>query len=98
LQLSIEDVPLSTATQSWLEGQIDMLQAYETLLSGGDDYELLFTAAPAHAESLVRQARKLGQNITKVGRVIKWQEPSIITSYKRAPVSFKKTGYTHKIL
>ena len=41
----------------------------EWLLSGGDDYELLFTAPASHAERVESCARGAGTPVTRVGRV-----------------------------
>lgn len=97
VRLSIEDVPLSKATLIWLEGQADILQGYERLLSGGDDYELLFTAHPKYANALSEQAKSLGQNIHKVGEIIKTDKPSVTSYFHGDAVTFKKTGYKHQI-
>ena len=98
LQISVEDVPLSKASQTWLEGQADPLQALEALLSGGDDYELLFTANPNHANDLLKQAQSVGVKITKAGQVVKAGDLPLKILYNGAPTQFKKTGYTHKIV
>ena len=41
----------------------------ECVLSGGDDYELLFTAAPARRAELEALARELGVALTRVGTI-----------------------------
>jgi thiamine-monophosphate kinase len=38
-------------------------------LAGGDDYELLFCAAPARREALAAAAGALGLRITRIGRI-----------------------------
>ena len=44
--------------------------ARHSLLSGGDDYELLFTAAPTSHERIAALSRELALAITCVGRII----------------------------
>jgi thiamine-monophosphate kinase len=39
------------------------------VLSGGDDYELLFTAAPARRTELAALAAELGVALTRVGTI-----------------------------
>ncbi|MDO5685777.1 MAG: thiamine-phosphate kinase [Neisseria sp.] len=39
------------------------------VLAGGDDYELLFTAAPAAAEQVLNAARACNTAVTRIGRV-----------------------------
>jgi thiamine-monophosphate kinase len=39
------------------------------VISGGDDYELLFTAPPAKGEAVQRAAREAGTRVTRIGRI-----------------------------
>ena len=57
-------VPLSGAARKVLHADPGMM---ETVLTGGDDYELLFTAAPGNGEGIDRISRDLGLPITKIG-------------------------------
>jgi thiamine-monophosphate kinase len=63
-------LPLSRALQgvarqeAWATGQSARLA-----LSGGEDYELCFCAAPEHAAALQRLAATLGERITRIGEV-----------------------------
>lgn len=41
----------------------------ECTLAGGDDYELLFTAAAQHAEPVQQAARRAGVAVTRIGRI-----------------------------
>ncbi|MDX5445948.1 MAG: thiamine-phosphate kinase [Zoogloeaceae bacterium] len=43
--------------------------ARDSCLSGGDDYELLFTAAPRHRADIDRAAARLGRQRTRIGRL-----------------------------
>ena len=97
LELSIDDVPLSRASKAWLSGQDDPLKGLESLVSGGDDYELLFSASPSHAGDLLQRAKALGQSVTKVGQVVASGEAPLNTLYKGRAVRFTKTGYRHSI-
>jgi thiamine-monophosphate kinase len=38
-------------------------------LSGGDDYELVFTASPADAAHVAQAARSAGVGATRIGRI-----------------------------
>lgn len=57
-------VPLSAPARSALAGQPGLL---ELLLSGGDDYELLFTAGPENADAVERAGRECGVDVTRIG-------------------------------
>ena len=59
-------VPLSSAGQAALEGAPALMG---TVLTGGDDYELVFTAPPEAATSLSRLAAEIGVALTRVGSV-----------------------------
>jgi thiamine-monophosphate kinase len=41
----------------------------DCVLSGGDDYELVFTAAPAHAAAVAAAARASGTPVQRIGRI-----------------------------
>ncbi len=43
--------------------------AVDLALFSGDDYELLFTAAPAHEAELMARLRPLGVPVTRIGRI-----------------------------
>ncbi|WP_114393712.1 thiamine-phosphate kinase [Oleisolibacter albus] len=59
-------VPVSDAAATLL-AQVPDLMA--TMLTGGDDYELAFTVAPARMEALRQAAAAAGVEVTEVGRV-----------------------------
>jgi thiamine-monophosphate kinase len=59
-------VPLSEAGRAALAEDGALI---ESVLGGGDDYELLFTAPPAHAEALGALARECGVAVTRVGAI-----------------------------
>jgi thiamine-monophosphate kinase len=39
------------------------------VLSGGDDYELLFTAPPAQRDAVQRAGTRCGTRVTRIGRI-----------------------------
>ena len=59
-------VPLSEATRTALSSDAGLI---ENVLSGGDDYELLFTAPVEHQERLAALGHELGVPITRIGRI-----------------------------
>jgi len=59
-------VPLSSAAAAALEQDPDQRDA---VLSGGDDYELLFTAPAGAAAAVAALAAELGLAITAIGRI-----------------------------
>ncbi|MDD2407556.1 MAG: thiamine-phosphate kinase [Tepidiphilus sp.] len=53
-------------------------RARAALLAGGDDYELLFTAAPASRQRLARLAGELGLALSRIGRIVSTEQPPIV--------------------
>jgi len=48
----------------------DQTLARQCLLSGGDDYELLFSAAPARRDAILAMATSLGLPLTPIGEIV----------------------------
>lgn len=67
LVLEQNALPISAALLSF--GAMDELDPLELLLSGGDDYELLFTASVEQAARLSERASAFDVPVTRVGRV-----------------------------
>ncbi|MFQ6018349.1 MAG: thiamine-phosphate kinase [Kiloniellaceae bacterium] len=63
-------VPLSDAAGAALTGRPGLRRS---VLSGGDDYELLFTAAPGRAGEVADLAAALGLPLSRVGRLLEGQ-------------------------
>lgn len=59
-------VPLSPAARTVVTAAPEH---WQTVLGGGDDYELLFSASPALDDALQALAQEAGVAVTKVGRV-----------------------------
>ncbi len=60
-------VPLSPAAAGLVEGRSDRFRG--SILTGGDDYELLFTAGPEARADVLALGRDLGIEITEIGRL-----------------------------
>ncbi len=73
-ELHYADVPRSRA----LAGCADQRLAQDCLLAGGDDYELVFTAAPASRARVGKIAAELGLTLTRIGTVIAG-EPGLVS-------------------
>jgi thiamine-monophosphate kinase len=63
-QIDVDAVPRSTLLQSQ-----PLAVQRECALAGGDDYELLFTAAPADAAQVLAAAQRGGVQVTRIGRI-----------------------------
>ena len=65
--INIDDLPLS-ATFIEYSAALPVVP-YQLVLSGGEDYELCFTANSANRENIVDCAKKCGIEVTRVGIV-----------------------------
>ncbi|MGB0127874.1 MAG: thiamine-phosphate kinase [Rhodocyclaceae bacterium] len=74
----------------------DAALARQCVLGGGDDYELLFTAAPEKAEAILRLGQQVGVPLTAVGRIVEGASPSILLRDRDGRiVPPPRSGYDH---
>jgi thiamine-monophosphate kinase len=65
-EIESRSLPLSPAARQFVAGgRIDL----HDLLTGGEDYELLFTAAPAGRREIAALAAGIGIDLTRIGRI-----------------------------
>ncbi|MGB8841049.1 MAG: AIR synthase-related protein, partial [Aliidongia sp.] len=82
-------VPLSPAAASVLADDVGRI---ETVLTGGDDYELLFTAAPE--ADLTGPAARAGVVVTAIGRLMEGSAVAILDRDGR-PLALSRRGFRH---
>ncbi len=75
-QLRVEAVPLSPAAHAAIGFNPGLLA---DAVTGGDDYEILFTLHPDHLDAMKDAARLAGCPITVIGEVIAGSEPLTVT-------------------
>jgi len=63
-----ERIPLSRSYRAIIP--LDSVDPYQTALSGGEDYELLFTASPRKRETISTLSRALRIPITRIGKIL----------------------------
>lgn len=90
IAIEAEKVPLSEASGQLLAaGKVDI----EALLTGGDDYELVFTV-PAEKESKVQEiSKQLELPLTRIGMVESGEGVRVVQNGQ--PLYFSKAGYQH---
>lgn len=93
IEIDLELSPRSAAAQAWYDGRVDEQAALEKLVTGGDDYEIAFTARAADEAALRREADRRRLRLTRLGRVVAGQ--GIIARFAGQPVPFERTGFTH---
>ena len=90
------DVPLSPAARACVEADP---QCLETILTGGDDYELIFTASPETTNALYRAAAATGTAVQCIGEIIAPSEagahPVTVVGADGQSLNLAHPGYTH---
>jgi thiamine-monophosphate kinase len=86
----LEKIPISNAVKTWLSGS----QCWEVILSGGDDYELIFTAALEKREVIELLAVELSCSITRVGKITGSGETLYVLPNGQA-LALQSKGYSH---
>ncbi len=89
-------VPLSEAARAAIAVNPALL---ETTLSGGDDYEILFTAPPAAIDKITQMERSLGVPITPIGQMAmpseRDQSRVAVLDDAGLPLALASEGWTH---
>ncbi len=89
-EIDVARVPLSDAAQSALTADPTLL---ETILTGGDDYEILLTLAPEKLSSLQKAAAHAGVAVTEVGHVAAGQGARFI--HRGEILAFARPSFSH---
>jgi thiamine-monophosphate kinase len=72
----------------------DKKRRTQLVLSGGDDYELVFTAAKAQRERIAALSKDLGLALTRVGTIEKGNPHLSVVDRNRKPVAIER-GFDH---
>lgn len=85
-------IPLSDpARRVLLSGKADL----ETLIAGGDDYEVLCTVPENHWLAFCEAARPMGVAVTGIGRVQKGEAAPAFLDASGTPIPIKRLSYSH---
>ncbi|MEM7215978.1 MAG: thiamine-phosphate kinase [Pseudomonadota bacterium] len=89
--INADKIPYSDATNAVLQ---DESKHVETALTGGDDYEILFSVPKLKLDEFEKMLPDLDLNVTRVGSI---HEGSEVTVFDRdgAVIEFEKTSYDH---
>jgi thiamine-monophosphate kinase len=83
-------VPLSDAARAALAAHPDFI---ETVLTGGDDYEILLTLAPDRLASFRQAAERAGVAVTEIGRVTAGEGTRFVRDGQT--LTFARASYSH---
>jgi thiamine-monophosphate kinase len=90
-EIRARDLPLSDAARAALTGDASLLK---TVVSGGDDYELAFTAPPSAAKAIADASRRSETPVTRIGRMISGTGVRVIGS-DGGVLALDAGGYRH---
>ena len=90
--LYLKDIPISKN----LKKLVDLKIANKiSSISRGDDYQILFTAAPSKSRIITKISKSLGIKISKIGKICTYKQKSQIIDEKNKKIAFKSKGYLH---
>lgn len=90
-RINAAQIPLSPAAQNQVQCHGKALLS--KLLSGGEDYELLFTVAPTAHDTVMTLAKKVGTRVTQIGVIT--TEPHVILTHHGQTMTAESSGWTH---
>jgi thiamine-monophosphate kinase len=93
LDLDLDRMPLSASARSWLERQDDADGARLALATGGDDYEIVCTAAPERAAALTAAASAVGLGMAEIGCVVAGEGVRVLIGGRERAVG--RAGWRH---
>lgn len=91
-RIEAASLPLSSAARSALAKNPDLL---EVVMTGGDDYELLFTAPASAAQHIDSVAAQSATQVTRIGRLLEPHENLHAVDAHGVRLSFKNAGFRH---
>ncbi|SMF20910.1 thiamine-phosphate kinase [Tistlia consotensis] len=93
IEIETAAVPLSAAARAALDARPELLAR---VLTGGDDYELLFGVAEARAAAVPALAARLGLPLTRIGRAVAAERGTVrVLDAEGRPLTLGRGGWTH---
>jgi thiamine-monophosphate kinase len=90
--IEVELVPLSPPAQRIVESQSDALRS---VLTGGDDYEILATIPEDSADAFSRESAETGVAVTRIGRVAAGSGPPTVMDEAGNPLHLPWLSFDH---
>ena len=97
-EIALDSLPLSVAMKEEIKcGNISQSQAWQFALTGGDDYELLFTIPKQKLVLLKPEIDKLGLTCFEIGTIKAPTDntQSLLLTLKQQPVALTLSGWDH---
>ena len=89
--LNANEIPLSKEVKIFLEKKKFSI---EQVVTGGDDYELIFTASPANQKEILKAARFAKTRVTHIGTIQNGKGVAILDGNGHK-IPLKKGGFSH---
>jgi thiamine-monophosphate kinase len=91
-RIALERVPLSRAAHAAIALDPDLLAA---ALTGGDDYEIIASVAPANAAAFEAEAAAVSVSVAHVGDAVEGRGPPRFLHADGAEMTFARGSYSH---
>jgi thiamine-monophosphate kinase len=91
-EIQAEHLPLSDAARAALAAEPAVL---ETIITGGDDYEILATAASTNVGPLCKEASARGVAISVIGRVASGDGGVQVINPTGKPIGLRRRSFSH---
>jgi thiamine-monophosphate kinase len=92
LRIEANDIPFSIPAQRWAESGGD----FRKLVTGGDDYVVLFTAPPSARDELLASEKGIALRLSPIGAVEAGEGVTLVDR-QGIPISIPDAGYSHKL-
>jgi thiamine-monophosphate kinase len=90
--VAVARVPLSAAARQVLS--VDP-QAIETILTGGDDFEVVASVPGDHVKAFCAEAAEAGVALTEIGVVVAGPREARFLAADGGTLAFKRASYSH---
>jgi thiamine-monophosphate kinase len=90
--VAVERLPLSAAARQALAADP---QAIETILTGGDDFEVVAAVPGNHVDDLRAEAAQAGVTVTEIGVVVAAARKARFVAADGGTLAFKRPSYSH---
>ena len=91
--INLDDIPISSNLRKLIK-----IKKWKkiSVISQGDDYQILFTATPSKTRIIRQTFKSLGIKISKIGKISSSKHKNLIIDKKGEKIAIKNKGYSHK--
>ena len=89
-EINVNDIPVSAAVSAYCESMENLL----AFLNGGDDYELVFTAATAQRDEIAARTKNLSCSVQRIGKIVAGND-LLLRDKNGKTLDLETRGYKH---